>query len=244
MVIDLFTQLRIRVKRLTPRVRIFFLIPLTAAGLLLLFSCATTGEAYRTDEESRAAGVWHRVEEGQTLWRIAKTYRVTLEEIKTANDIQDIVHVSKGTWLIIPTAEKVLYVQGSVDAMPEEEYNPGFIWPLEGQIISSFGKSGRDFHYGIDIQSVRNQDVVATLAGTVVLSTTIRGYGPTIIIEHENNFCSLYSKNIKSLVREGQQVSKSSVIARAGIGGTASDETVHYELFYKGKPVNPLYYLP
>ena len=241
---DLFKHQHTRVKRLIPSMRIFFLIPLIAAGLLLLFSCATTGETYRADDESRAAGVWHRVEEGQTLWRIAKTYRVTLEEIKTANDIQDVVHVAKGTWLIIPTAEKVMYVQGSADAMPAEEYDPGFIWPLEGQIISSFGKSGKDFHYGIDIQSVRNQDVFATLAGTVVLSTTIRGYGPTIIIEHENNFCSLYAKNIKSLVREGQQVSKNSVIARASIGGTASGETVHYELFYKGKPVNPLYYLP
>jgi murein DD-endopeptidase MepM/ murein hydrolase activator NlpD len=45
-------------------------------------------------------------------------------------------------------------------------------------------------------------------------------------------------------VREGQQVSKNSVIARAGPGGTAPDDIVHYELFLKGKPVNPLYYLP
>ena len=223
--------------------RVLFIL-LLGATAFLLFSCATTGEVYKTSDEIRAAGVWHRVEEGQTLWRIAKTYRVSLEEIKGANDIEDVVYVAIGTWLIIPNAEKTMYVQGSADAESEEEYDPGFIWPLKGQVVSSFGKSGEDFHYGIDIKSAKNQDIVATLSGTVVLSSTIRGYGPTIIIEHENNFCSLYSKNIKSLVHEGQQVGKNSVIAKAGAGGAASADALHYELFFKGKPVNPLYYLP
>jgi LysM repeat protein len=223
------------------RVLLILLLGMTAS---LLLSCATTGELYRGSEEVRAAGIWHRVEEGQTLWRIAKTYRVSLEEIKGANDIEDVVHVAKGTWLIIPNAEKAMYVQGNTDVVSEEEFDPGFIWPLKGQVVNSFGKSGEDYHYGIDIKSVKNQDIVATLSGTVVLSSTIRGYGPTIIIEHENNFCSLYSKNIKSLVHEGQRVSKNSVIAKAGAGGATSDDALHYELFFKGKPVNPLYYLP
>jgi hypothetical protein len=234
---------RFQLRRSGWGLRALFIL-LLGATALLLFSCATTGELYRTTDEIRAAGVWHRVEEGQTLWRIAKTYRVSLEEIKGANDIDDVVHVAKGTWLIIPNAEKTLYVQGSADTEAEQMYDPGFIWPLKGQIVSSYGKTGEDFHYGIDIKSAKNQDIVATLSGTVVLSSTIRGYGPTIIIEHENDFCSLYSNNIKSLVHEGQRVNKNSVIAKAGVGNTASNDALHYELFFKGKPVNPLYYLP
>jgi len=219
-----------------------FLIVL--AAFLTLFSCATTGGVYRTEEQPRVAGVWHRVQEGQTLWRIAKTYRVSLEDIKDANDIQDVVHVEKGTWILIPGAEDVLYVQGSADPEPEANYDPGFVWPIKGEVVQAFGKSEKDFSYGIDIRSSKSQDVVATLEGTVVLSGTIRGYGPTIIIEHDNNFCSLYAKNIRSLVREGQQVDRSSTIAQAGSNTSAPGDTVHYELFYKGKPVNPLYYLP
>jgi murein DD-endopeptidase MepM/ murein hydrolase activator NlpD len=224
-------------------IRVIFLF-LLGSTVLWLFSCATTAELYKPTEEIRAAGAWHRVEEGQTLWRIAKTYRVSLEEIKVANDIEDVVHVAKGTWIVIPNAEKTLYVQGNADGVVEEAYDPGFIWPLKGQIVSSYGKSGEDFQYGIDIKPAKNQDIVATLSGTVVLTSTIRGYGPTIIIEHENDFCSLYSKNIKSLVREGQQVDKNSVIAKAGAGSNDTNDALHYELFFKGKPVNPLYYLP
>jgi murein DD-endopeptidase MepM/ murein hydrolase activator NlpD len=95
---------------------------------------------------------------------------------------------------------------------------------------------------------------VASEGGTVILSGSIRGYGNTIIIEHESDFCSLYSRNIQSLVEEGQLVKKNAVIARfvperpaAGKSpGNKSPEgdVIHYELFYKGKPVNPLYYLP
>jgi murein DD-endopeptidase MepM/ murein hydrolase activator NlpD len=220
------------------------LLSLPVAGLIALSSCTTTGTAQRSDAELQTAGVWHRVQEGQTLWRIAKTYRVSLEEIKDANDIQDVVHVAKGTWLHIPGASKLLYVQGNADSNPEIEYDPGFVWPVQGDIVSSFGKTANDYNYGIDIRSSRNQDVVATLEGTVVLAGTIRGYGTTIIIEHENNFCSLYAKNIKSLVKEGQRVNRNGIIARAGANATAAGDTVHYELFYRGKPVNPLYYLP
>jgi len=221
----------------------WYLFVMLLSLLALLFSCATTGSMYKS-EEKNSRGIWHRVQEGQTLWRIAKTYRVTLEEIKEANDIVDVVHVAKGTWILIPNADRVLYVQGNVDTLHEKGVDLGFIWPLKGEIVNSFGKKENDFLYGIDIKSTRNQDVVATLEGKVVLSGMIRGYGTTIIIEHENNYCSLYSKNIKSLVKEGQLIDKNSVIAKAGTVTSAISDVVHYELFYKGKPVNPLYYLP
>ncbi len=131
-----------------------------------------------------------------------------------------------------------------MDTLHEKEADLGFMWPLKGEVVNSFGKKENDFLYGIDIKSTRNQDVVATLEGKVVLSGTIRGYGTTIIIEHENNYCSLYSKNIKSLVKEGQLVEKNSVIAKAGTSTSVTGDIVHYELFFKGRPVNPLYYLP
>ena len=222
------------------------LLPLVSLLILVLaalLSCATTGVSL-SEGQTRDAGVWHHVEEGQTLWRIAKTYRVSLEEIKNTNDIQDVVYVAKGTWIFIPGANEVLYVQGSKDSEPGAGYDPGFVWPIRGEVVQSFGESGRDFNYGIDIGSVKSQDIVASLEGTVVLSGTIRGYGTTIIIEHDNDFCSLYARNIKSLVREGQRVSRSSVIARAESNAITPGDVVHYELFYKGKPVNPLYYLP
>lgn len=210
----------------------------------IIISCATTNQITGTTDRSPGRGVWHRVTEGQTLWRIARTYRISLEDIKDVNDIKDVLHISRGTWIFIPNAEKVLFVQGSVDNPLDDNTDIGFVWPLKGDIVRPFGKFENDFNYGIDIKAGANQDIYASFEGMVVVTGTIRGYGTTIIIEHGNNFFSLYSRNVRSLVREGQVVKKNSVIAKTGSSRETTTEVVHYELFYKGKPVNPLFYLP
>jgi murein DD-endopeptidase MepM/ murein hydrolase activator NlpD len=217
--------------------------------LVFLASCATIQGLKTAGSASGERGIWHRVKEGQTLWRIAKTYRVTIDELKETNDLNDTVHVPEGAWLFIPKAERVLYVQGNGDSLPPESKKLGFAWPLKGEVVRSFGKLKNDFNYGIDLKTAGAQSVVASEKGTVILAGSIRGYGNTIIIEHESDFCSLYSKNIESLVKEGQRVQKNTVIARlvsdrSGSGKGTEGDVFHYELFYKGKPVNPLYYLP
>jgi len=212
--------------------------------IVFFFSCTTTQNIYRQVDTSYERGVWHRVKEGQTLWRIAKTYRVSLEEIKKVNDIEDVVHISQGTWIFIPEATSILFVQGNEIDTPREYEKLDFVWPLKGEVIRSYGKHQTDFNYGIDLKPNGNQDIVAAQSGVVVISDTIRGYGNTIIIEHGNDFYSLYSRNITSLVKEGQTVKINAVIARVNSVKGSDKEVVHYELFYKGKPVNPLYYLP
>jgi murein DD-endopeptidase MepM/ murein hydrolase activator NlpD len=210
---------------------------------LFLFSCTTTQIAQRPGTGRYERGVWHRVKEGQTLWRISKTYRVNLEQIKEANDIDDVVHIAQGAWIFIPGAEKLLFVQGNVESSPEEQ-TIDFVWPTSGEIVRSYGKDKNDFNYGIDITLRGNENIVATQNGTVVLSGKIRGYGNTVIIEHANNFCSLYAKHLQILVKEGQTVRKNQVIGKPELQKGSQQSIVHYELFHKGKSINPLYYLP
>ncbi|HEB30820.1 MAG TPA: LysM peptidoglycan-binding domain-containing protein [Spirochaetes bacterium] len=226
-------------------VRIFLKVKILFLLLILLaVSCTTTQNSYRQEKTTYQKGVWHRIKEGQTLWRIAKTYRISLEEIKEANDIEDVVHIYQGTWIFIPDATKVLFVQGNLLDTKEEIHKLDFIWPVEGEIVKSYGKHKNDFNYGIDLKTNGIQNVVSVLEGVVVLSDTIRGYGNTIIIEHDNDYSSLYSANIVSLVKEGQTVKSNMVIAKTNTVKNSNKAVVHYELFYKGKPVNPLYYLP
>jgi hypothetical protein len=215
-------------------------------SIVFLISCATIpqGDVSRGKGASGAGpgsmerGIWHRVREGQTLWRIAKAYRVSLEDIKRANDLDDMVHVTTGAWIRIPGARQVLHLGDEAEQVAGGDVD--FAWPLQGEIVKGYGKLDNDFSYGIDIRSGVNRDIVASEDGTVVLAGVIRGYGSTIIIEHGSNFTSLYAQNIQSLVREGQKVEKNTVIARS----ENLRDAMHYELFFKGKPVNPLIYLP
>jgi len=211
---------------------------------VILISCATTMKPTMSHHNSYNKGIWHRVKEGQTLWRIAKTYDMALEELKDINDIEDVVHIREGTWIFIPNAKRGLYVQGNDN---ESEFGKGkmdFVWPVKGEVIRPFGRDGKDFNYGIDIKSRYNESLIATAGGVIAFSGEIRGYGDTIIIEHHHDFCSLYCRDINSIVKEGQVVEKNKIIAKFKQKGKSSSDIVHYELFYKGKPVNPLYYLP
>ena len=99
--------------------------------ILLAVSCTTTQNSYRQENTADQKGVWHRIKEGQTLWRIAKTYRISLEEIKKANDIEDVVHIYQGTWIFIPNTTKVLFVQGNILDTKEFCKNPKIFTYLE-----------------------------------------------------------------------------------------------------------------
>ena len=69
------------------------------------------------------------------------------------------------------------------------------------------------------------------------------GYGELIIIKHDKDFLSAYAHNEKRLVNEGDRVSLGQHIANVGSSGSDAPK-LHFEIRVKGKPVNPMKYLP
>lgn len=114
-------------------------------------------------------------------------------------------------------------------------------WPLSGKVIKYFSASDDK---GIDIRGKLGQKVLAAAAGKVVYSGNgLVGYGNLLIIKHNSLYLSAYGNNRRLLVKEGQHVSKGQAIAEVGkAGGTQT--SLHFEIRKRGKPVNPLNYLP
>ncbi|WP_292979748.1 peptidoglycan DD-metalloendopeptidase family protein [Nitrosomonas sp.] len=113
-------------------------------------------------------------------------------------------------------------------------------WPANGQIISRFSEKSK----GVGISGQLKQAVLASASGKVVYSGNgLRGYGNLIIIKHNDNYLSAYGHNSKNFVLEGDSVAKGQKIAEMGNndGGTVK---LHFEIREKGKPVDPLDYLP
>ena len=219
----------------------FFLLVILA--FLFMVSCTTLSNRSNIEDVHYTRGVWHKVEGGQTLWRIAKTYSVPLETIKKANDIVDVLHITPGTWVFIPGAKKHLYVQGSLSIENRGSKTFNIQLPVQGDIIRKFGKLKNDFNYGVDIKAKGSKYVVSSQGGTVIYSGFLRGYGSVIIIDHGNNFYSLYTRDIDPIVKEGQKVELKTIIAKVIKKKGEESPIIHFELYYKGKPVNPLYYV-
>jgi murein DD-endopeptidase MepM/ murein hydrolase activator NlpD len=209
-----------------------------------------TVEGYITD-----SGVYHVVQPGQTLWRIATAYGVPLDEIARTNGIENASMVLSGQSLFIPGKQVLLDVppypaplsKAPVEFPTAKNGTTAFDWPVSnGRIVSAYGAHRRTHrHKGLDIGAAHGDPVLAARSGRVVYSgSTLRGYGKTVILDHGDRFRTLYAHNSALLVREGDWVEKGHAIARIGRTGNASGEHCHFEIRKNEVPVDPMAYLP
>ena len=116
-------------------------------------------------------------------------------------------------------------------------------WPTSGRVLRGY-VANDSVRNGLDIAGREGQAIVATAKGQVVYSGNgLIGYGELIIIKHSDKMLSAYAHNKVRLVQEGERVAGGQKIAE--MGRNASRETLlHFEIRVRGKPVNPLTYLP
>ena len=115
-------------------------------------------------------------------------------------------------------------------------------WPLAGKISTGFDPQSNK---GLNIAGTPGQAVTAAGAGKVIYSgMDVRGYGKLIIIKHNNNLLSVYAHQGNSLVKEGTFVSQGDKLAVLSAASDGKAPTLHFEIRQKGKPVDPVSYLP
>lgn len=123
-----------------------------------------------------------------------------------------------------------------------EIYQQNFFLPLNGIITSKFDPLQK--HYGIDIVAPHNDAVKSVLDGTVIFSGWTLETGYVLIIQHANNLLSVYKHNAVLLKHEGDLVKAGEPVAIAGNSGElTTGPHLHFELWYNGKPVNPVNYI-
>ncbi len=118
--------------------------------------------------------------------------------------------------------------------------------PLTSYYVSSgFGKRRDPFnkrwaaHYGIDLAGQLKSPIFATAAGVVSFVGNKGRYGRLIEIKHNGNITTKYGHLNKILVKRGQKVKPYQKIGLLGNSGRSSGAHVHYEILFKGKPMNP-----
>ena len=119
----------------------------------------------------------------------------------------------------------------------------GWNWPVLGTITRDFDL--REINrQGLDIDPGKNAAVQAAADGEVVYSgRDLASYGNLVILRHDNNFLSAYSKVSEIFVEENQKVNAGDLIASVGEDESGSNE-IHFEIRRNGEPVNPIDYLP
>ena len=115
-------------------------------------------------------------------------------------------------------------------------------WPVEGKLVTRFGSNKRGEKlkwHGVIIDAEIGVEVQAVSGGQVVFADWFRNLGLLIIIDHGDNYMSLYGYNQSLLKNIGDWVLPSEVIALAGDSGGQLRSGVYFEIRNNGSPVNP-----
>ena len=117
-----------------------------------------------------------------------------------------------------------------------------FYRPTRGMMSSNFDLENR--HYGVDIAANPNESVLATLDGTVILSTYTAETGYVIQIQHGQDFVSVYKHCGSLLKKEGDPVKGGEAIALVGnTGEKTTGPHLHFGLWHKGRAIDPSKYI-
>ncbi|TET23482.1 MAG: M23 family metallopeptidase [Candidatus Cloacimonadota bacterium] len=120
--------------------------------------------------------------------------------------------------------------------------------PVPGRILSGFGYrigpfTGREeFHQGVDIPAVTGTKIKAPADGVVVFVGRKGGYGKVLIIDHGNNYKTVYGHLRAFDVAVGDRVKKGDYIGEVGNTGKSTGSHLHYEVKLNNVVVDPANY--
>ena len=106
-------------------------------------------------------------------------------------------------------------------------------WPVEGNILYGFNQKRPDTRLswpGIFIQSKPGIPVKAVHDGRVIFADYMRGYGLLTIVDHGNDYLTLYAHTEWVLKNEGEVVLAGETLAVSGQSGGQSKPGVYFEI--------------
>lgn len=98
----------------------------------------------------------------------------------------------------------------------------------------------RKFHAGLDFPARVGTPIQASGDGVVVEAGWHQGYGNCVKISHGYGYETLYGHMNKMTVHVGERVKKGHKIGEVGDTGLSTAPHCHYEVHYKGNPINPI----
>jgi murein DD-endopeptidase MepM/ murein hydrolase activator NlpD len=142
---------------------------------------------------------------------------------------------------VSPYNESICKMDTSITlTLTDNKNNCNFSPPIQDPVVTSnFGwRNGRN-HNGIDLDLQVWDPVAAAFDGMVRISLFHPGYGRVVIIRHYNGLETLYAHLHRLKVKAGDIVEAGQIIGLGGSSGHSSGSHLHFEVRYKGKPLNP-----
>jgi murein DD-endopeptidase MepM/ murein hydrolase activator NlpD len=205
----------------------------------------------------------HKVVKGDTLFSIARSYGVELDELRAANKLAS--YIKPGDILTIPAGgiapaapessgppatpdpqpapakvpAKEVFKSPS-PAVPEavktssRAVNAGLSWPCPGEILYLDGKA-----YGVVIHTKLGAAQKAVAAGTVSSAGPYRGYGNVVFVLSKTGHIYVYGGNDSLSVRAGDRILAGQELGKVGMDVKQGFPVSYFFVFKDGEAVDP-----
>ena len=118
--------------------------------------------------------------------------------------------------------------------------------PVAGRVLHAFGQrnnEGVGRWQGWMISVPEGTPVQAVHHGQVVYSGILRGLGLLMIIDHGDDYLTLYAHNQTLLYPVGSWINQGETVATSGQSGGITEPRLYFEIRYKGRPQDPAAWL-
>jgi peptidoglycan DL-endopeptidase CwlO len=117
--------------------------------------------------------------------------------------------------------------------------------PVNAPITSPFGSRFHPIlhiwrmHTGVDLGAAYGTPVKAVADGVVVSAGAVNGYGNCVIVDHGNQYATLYAHASAVEVSAGEKVKAGDVLMKSGNSGLSTGPHLHFEVRLLGTPIDP-----
>jgi len=172
------------------------------------------------------------IKKGDSLWKISKKFRVPVESLKSLNKITDPSRIKVGQKIYLPVSVSGQKKQGL------------FFFPVEGKIIHYFGEViDNRLNKGLKIKSDKNENVFSAKQGKIVFADFLKGYGTTVIIEHDYDFSTVYANLSGIKIKKGDIVKGREILGTVSADPEQEHAILHFELRRGHAAEDPLLYI-
>lgn len=196
--------------------------------------------------------IYHEVSQGETIEQVAANFGTTKEEIIKLNDLTPPFTLEEFQIIKIKVSHDVLNKRNR-EQTPEvsnsthnEAILLNIVKPLEGKVITTFGKSTKTGKSnGVDIQAAAGTPVKSVADGVVIKSGNSPRYGNLVIVKLDAANIFVAYAHLKDLaLRVDQKVAQGEIIGYVGSTGDVNTPQLHFAIKEGEKAVDPLKYIP
>ncbi len=223
----------------------------------------TVGQRIKLPEPQR-----YQVRAQDTLYSIARMFNVNASQLVRVNNLHKPYYLHTGQILRVPRTEKrspprpvmakkrqyrtVKPYREQAQKTHIKPYNHmasanrnGFIWPVRGRLLSSFGpKTGGLHNDGINIAVPRGTPVKSVSNGRVVyIGDDLNSFGNLVLVRHSNGWISAYGHLQDIKVSKGLTINQGQTLGTVGRTGNVTTPQLHFELRKGSRAINPQQYL-